>query len=73
MGEGDPVINSTHFLQQVYKGHRFYSVSSVAEDVPVLVCGGLSKRYLVPGWRVGWVILHDRLRLLDTEVGRVCR
>ena len=28
--------------------------------VPVLTVGGTAKEYMVPGWRVGWVALHDR-------------
>jgi len=27
--------------------------------VPMLTCDGISKRYLVPGWRLGWLIVHD--------------
>lgn len=27
--------------------------------VPILACGGLAKRFLVPGWRVGWISIHD--------------
>ncbi len=33
------------------------SIAALAPDVPVLTLGGLSKAYLVPGWRVGWGIL----------------
>lgn len=30
------------------------SMAAVAPDLPVVTFGGLSKNYLVPGWRVGW-------------------
>jgi alanine-synthesizing transaminase len=33
------------------------SMASVAPDVPVVTFGGLSKNYLVPGWRIGWGIV----------------
>ncbi len=33
------------------------SMAAVAPDVPVVSFGGLSKSYLVPGWRVGWGIV----------------
>ena len=33
------------------------SMAAVAPDVPVVTFGGLSKNYLVPGWRVGWGIV----------------
>jgi len=32
------------------------SIASLAPDVPIVTFGGLSKPYLVPGWRVGWGI-----------------
>jgi len=28
--------------------------------VPVITVGGLAKEFMVPGWRVGWVCVHDR-------------
>jgi alanine-synthesizing transaminase len=33
------------------------AMASVAPDVPVVTLGGLSKNYLVPGWRIGWGIV----------------
>jgi alanine-synthesizing transaminase len=33
------------------------SMASVAPDLPVVTLGGLSKNYLVPGWRIGWGIV----------------
>ncbi len=43
----------------LYDGFRHISVASLAEDVPVITFGGLSKNYIMPGWRVGWAIFHD--------------
>src|SRR6202158_2600056 len=33
------------------------AMAAVASDVPVVTFGGLSKNYLVPGWRIGWGIV----------------
>eukprot|EP00389_Voromonas_pontica_P002891 GDKH01004288.1.p1 GENE.GDKH01004288.1~~GDKH01004288.1.p1 ORF type:complete len:426 (-),score=60.72 GDKH01004288.1:202-1479(-) len=44
----------------VFEGQEFHSLSSVSENVPILECGGLAKQYMVPGWRVGWCMAHDR-------------
>jgi len=33
------------------------AMAAVAPDVPVVTFGGLSKNYLVPGWRIGWGII----------------
>lgn len=34
-------------------------VASLATQVPVLTVDGLAKRFLVPGWRMGWILIHD--------------
>ena len=33
------------------------SIASLAPDLPTVTLNGLSKSYLVPGWRLGWVIV----------------
>ena len=38
-------------------GDEHVSIATVAPDVPVITFNGLSKAYLVPGWRVGWGIV----------------
>ena len=43
-------------------------MAAVATDVPVLVCGGTAKRYLIPGWRIGWILVHDPIGALEGEV-----
>jgi tyrosine aminotransferase len=40
--------------------HPFTPLYSLSSDVPIITIGGLAKRWLVPGWRVGWVVLHER-------------
>lgn len=54
----------------MFPGHKHIAVSTLSKNVPVLSCGGLTKRFLVPGWRTGWIIIHDREnRLADAVVG----
>jgi alanine-synthesizing transaminase len=36
---------------------RHIAFASVAPDVPCITFGGMSKNYLVPGWRIGWGIV----------------
>jgi len=43
----------------LFDNRKHISVASLAEDVPVITFGGLSKNYIMPGWRVGWAIFHD--------------
>uniref|UniRef100_A0A182Q5B3 Tyrosine aminotransferase n=1 Tax=Anopheles farauti TaxID=69004 RepID=A0A182Q5B3_9DIPT len=55
-----PIIADEIYEHFVFPGHEFHAVSSLSNRVPVLSCGGLTKRFLVPGWRMGWIIVHDR-------------
>jgi alanine-synthesizing transaminase len=32
------------------------SIATIAPDLPVVTFNGLSKAYLVPGWRIGWAV-----------------
>ena len=43
----------------LYGNKKHISIASLAEDVPVVTFGGLSKNYIMPGWRVGWAIFSD--------------
>lgn len=35
----------------------YTSMAALAPDLPVVTFNGLSKSYLVPGWRVGWTVV----------------
>lgn len=66
-----PIIADEIYEHFVFPGNKYYSVSSLSPNVPVLSCGGLTKRFLVPGWRMGWIIIHDRNNLLkDVRIVR---
>jgi alanine-synthesizing transaminase len=41
----------------VFEGEPDVSIAAIAPDVPVVTFGGLSKGYLVPGWRLGWAVV----------------
>ena len=43
----------------LFDGQEHISIASLSEDVPVVTFGGMSKNYIMPGWRVGWAIFHD--------------
>lgn len=63
-----PIIADEIYEHFVFSGHKFTPISSVSKDVPVLTCSGLTKRFLVPGWRMGWVVIHDRNNVLGKEI-----
>ncbi|XP_058799074.1 tyrosine aminotransferase [Phymastichus coffea] len=63
-----PIIADEIYEYMVFPGRTFYSLASLSSHVPILSCSGLTKRFLVPGWRMGWIIIHDRQGILDKEI-----
>jgi tyrosine aminotransferase len=55
-----PIIADEIYEHFVFPGNEYYSMASLSKNVPILSCGGTTKRFLVPGWRLGWIIVHDR-------------
>jgi len=49
----------------VYGGAVFHPMASLSPKVPIISVDGIAKRYLVPGWRLGWAIIHNRYGVLD--------
>jgi len=47
--------------------------ASVAPDVPCVTFGGMSKNYLVPGWRIGWGIVSGDAAAVKSYVEGVHR
>ena len=57
-------------------GAKHVSIATLAPDVPVITFNGLSKAYLVPGWRIGWAIAtgpHEVLHNYLEAVHRLLR
>ena len=59
---------SQHQTQPSLDLAEYVPIASLTETVPVLSCGGLTKRYLVPGWRMGWITVHDRNGIFGKEI-----
>ncbi|KAL0274295.1 UNVERIFIED_CONTAM: hypothetical protein PYX00_006753 [Menopon gallinae] len=55
-----PIIADEIYEHLVFPGETFVPLASLSRDVPILSCSGLTKRFLCPGWRVGWLIIHDK-------------
>jgi len=65
-----PIISDEIYADVVFEGHTFYSLAALTDTVPVLSVGGISKAYLAPGWRVGWIVIYDRSNLFaEVRVG----
>ena len=57
-----PIIADEIYEHFVFNGSekQYVPLAKLSTSVPILSCGGLTKRYLVPGWRLGWITMHDR-------------
>lgn len=60
-----PIIADEIYGDMTFGANKFYPIASLTQAVPVVSVGGLAKQYLVPGWRVGWVMVHDRNNVLE--------
>lgn len=60
-----PVIADEIYEHFVFSGRTYHPMASLTNEVPIVSCSGLTKRFLVPGWRTGWIIIHDRNGVLQ--------
>ena len=60
-----PIVADEVYGDLVFgEGAHFVPVAQVATElgqvVPVITASGIGKQFLLPGWRVGWVVFHDK-------------
>lgn len=60
-----PIIADEVYEFFTFPGVDFYSAASLSKNVPILTCSGLTKRFLMPGIRMGWLIISDRGNKLE--------
>ncbi len=49
----------------LFDGKKHISIGSLNKDVSCITFGGLSKNYMVPGFRIGWGIISGRKEVLS--------
>lgn len=54
-----PVIADEVYGHLAFGDNRFVPMGVFGSTVPVLTLGSLSKRWIVPGWRLGWFVISD--------------
>lgn len=54
-----PIISDEIYADMVFGSAEFTPMAAFSMKVPVLTVGGISKRWLAPGWRLGWIIVAD--------------
>ncbi|MEI7813022.1 MAG: aminotransferase class I/II-fold pyridoxal phosphate-dependent enzyme, partial [Ignavibacteria bacterium] len=55
----------------LYDGKKHISIGSLNKDVSVVTFGGLSKNYMVPGFRIGWGIVSGRRECLTDYIDAI--
>ncbi len=65
--------NLVIFADEIYDkllldGKEHISIASLNKEVPVITFGGLSKNYMVPGFRIGWGIVSGDKGLLKDYI-----
>ncbi len=53
------VIADEIYSKLVYDDVLFYPMATLEPKVPLISCDGIAKNYLLPGWRLGWLTIHD--------------
>lgn len=61
---GVVIIADEIYEDMVFSGNQYVPIARICQEsqelnVPVLTCSGLAKRFLVPGWRFGWVAINE--------------
>eukprot|EP00871_Galdieria_phlegrea_P003363 jgi/Galph1/4027/GphlegSOOS_G2710.1 len=62
-----PIIADEVYADLCFENNVFHPLGSISENVPVLSLGSISKIFAAPGWRLGWVIIHDRQDILSNS------
>jgi len=60
-----PIIADEIYANMVFQGAQYHAMAALTDKVPILSVGGLAKQYIVPGWRIGWIIMYDKCKYFD--------
>ncbi|OWZ24324.1 Tyrosine aminotransferase [Phytophthora megakarya] len=53
------VIADEIYGDMVFGTNAFFPMATLTKTVPIVSVGGLAKQFLIPGWRVGWIMIND--------------
>jgi alanine-synthesizing transaminase len=67
------VFSDEIYDKLILDGTPHIAFAAVAPDVPCVTFGGMSKNYLVPGWRIGWGIVSGDAAAVKTYTEGVHR
>ncbi|CAF3575809.1 unnamed protein product [Rotaria socialis] len=63
-----PIIADEIYADMVFPNNEFHFLGILSENVPIVSCGGIAKRFICPGWRLGWIVVHDRHNLFKDTI-----
>ncbi len=67
--EHDLVIFADEIYDKLlFDGKKHISIASMNKDVSCVTFGGLSKNYMVPGFRIGWGIVSGKKEILSDYI-----
>lgn len=61
-----PIISDEIYDDMVFD-EKQHATASLAKDVPIITFNGFSKVYLVPGWRIGYVMFYHNGELDEVQ------
>lgn len=61
-----PIISDEIYDDMVFDSKQ-HATATLAKDVPVITFNGFSKVYLVPGWRIGYIMFHHHGELNNIQ------
>ncbi|RLE75938.1 MAG: alanine aminotransferase [Thermoprotei archaeon] len=61
------VVSDEIYDMIVFEG-KFYSTASLSKDVTVIGLNGFSKTYLMTGWRLGYIYVHDPVNDMGEDI-----
>lgn len=62
--------------QLVFDGEKHIALASLTDEIPIVTSGSLSKNFLCPGWRVGWLFFSGPKELISNykeAIGKLSR
>lgn len=70
------IVSDETYDKLVFDGLKHNYLGSMAGDVPVITLGSLSKNYLMPGYRAGWIASsapEEKLSEVNEAMKKLCR
>jgi len=62
------VFSDEIYDKLIFDGKKHISIASLNHDAPVITFNGLSKTYLVPGFRIGWGVVSGDIKRLSQYI-----